>query len=679
MKYVVDLETVSTEDLGIMGAFNYARHPNTSISVFGFKRVGSKETYSVVNPQLKSKVNSKEDIDAFRQFLNEATILICHNAPFERVVMDNKLSCFVRSVGFASLRMKDVKFIDTLPLANTFRSPAKLMTACKYFKLSELKDATGNAVMKRVSRLKEVKPSKSKTTVNNIPATWVSYNEFFALAGKEVYAIMDEYCKQDVKATEQLFLHLSKLAKKDLGTFLPWIKKGLTLTEKMNDGINLDLDFLSKLTDHLDNHLAKASAFAQDQFGVKSLACRKKILEFLNGKGYKIQRLGKDDIRQAIENNPDKAELNKIMGQYVELNKASILKLKRATNEKTCFGTIVDMFKFSGAYTTGRWSSYGVQLHNLPKPSISFDRVMEIKKGAKTITPAELVSCIRAMFVPSEDKLFFIADLKNIELKVALHAAGYIDELHKLKEGHDLYIDMAEQITKKKVKKGDKERDIGKEVMLACQFGMWANLFKENLSVKYNLEITESEAVNAIKQYRKKYKNIVAQWDKYDKELKKAAFSGRPFRVQLATGRVLDYGKLSFIHARKYIEGAGAERYISSGQVKQDSKGMYIERREMRYYDGLFHRKIYGSLVFQNKTQGEARDILLMKMADIDEQGFKIAMSVHDECVIEVEKSAKLDDLNKIWDAAGGKDIERFFPNLPLSSDCVILDRYFSH
>ena len=65
--------------------------------------------------------------------------------------------------------------------------------------------------------------------------------------------------------------------------------------------------------------------------------------------------------------------------------------------------------------------------------------------------------------------------------------------------------------------------------------------------------------------------------------------------------------------------------------------------------------------------QGLSRDILATKMLELEKQGYKVIMHVHDEVVLEVEESVSIEDIKRIME-----EPISFLPNLKLKADTDI-------
>ena len=116
-KVVLDIETVSEVDLPKVGAYNYALHPSTRISIICWKDVDSEEIHRWINPMYGFKEEDDNRLyNLFEEVEQGKAKLICHNATFERRLLN----------AFCKTNLKPQHFIDTMVLSNIHRGPASL-------------------------------------------------------------------------------------------------------------------------------------------------------------------------------------------------------------------------------------------------------------------------------------------------------------------------------------------------------------------------------------------------------------------------------------------------------------------------------------------------------------------------------------------------------------------------
>ena len=115
-KVVLDIETVSAANLPKIGALNYALHSSTVISMICWKYTDEDKIYTWINRMYGERMNP--DIKKLLSDVeNGKTKLICHNATFERRLLNQ----------YFMYELKPHDFIDTMVLSNIHRGPASLL------------------------------------------------------------------------------------------------------------------------------------------------------------------------------------------------------------------------------------------------------------------------------------------------------------------------------------------------------------------------------------------------------------------------------------------------------------------------------------------------------------------------------------------------------------------------
>lgn len=676
MKVVVDIETISTVDLLKHDTVRYASHDSTKICVLSFKVVGEKEIHTLYLPSLAlidtTKPKYQRAVKKVKEvFTNENLTLIAHNYFFEKTLFIHQLHKFLKNwIDLEGVYPSCWNYICTMQWVMSHRKKGALDKAADVFNLKARKYSTGASLMKNICKGVKEKPKKLESTVNGISTQWIYVDGYWYKGGKEAYEKMIEYCEIDVLVTEQLYKKLkSKKVYGDLKPFSKYIKAGMELTKKMNEyGLRIDMDFLPKLSQAANNIIAECEKTSLKHFDGLSRNQRVKITKYLKSVGMDINGVGGVDVlaaKQSEANKKFKTEL-KALEKYNRLNKASFNKIQ-AIKDKQVEGKIHNFLTFAGAAETGRWSGRGVQPQNFPRPSGDY-KVKEIRdlinKNYKDkkwcIENVDVIeSALRTLVIPDFDnQTFFITDLSQIEARITLYECGYKDVVDKIAEGWDIYSDMATTIYKKKIKKGDWQRNVGKEAILGCGFGMSPPKFFKTLTERYGKNfISYKEAVKAVGNYRKKYKNIPRKWAEYDNLIKKHFKSKTPLKIQLKSGRWLNYGNIE----RKKVVKNGKTKY------------------QFTYNVSGSQRVIYGSLMFQQTVQATARDIMLIKMAEMADKGYDTKLTVHDEAVYQVDKCANLNKLARDWKESGAEVLEKQFKGLKIDSDCCLSDTYFSH
>ena len=625
-KVVLDIETVSTADLPKVGAYNYALHPSTKISIACWKYIDEDKIYTWVNRMYGERINP--NLVALLKDVEDGKVkLISHNATFERRVLNE----------FCGTDLEPKHFIDTMVLSNIHRGPASLLQSARFFGIEAAKDTEGAALMKKMCIMLPTPVDKKagKAVGYELEYGYVTDRQGTMLAfkySKEAVERLVKYCQQDVITTDQLYKKLTSQRIVDrLGDFADEVFTGAIMTATMNDdGINMDRFLLERINDQRVALTAQLNEYSNKHFGVKSGNQRKAITDYLKEQGVIVKGVGSQDIKDYVKANPE-CKWGPILTKYASLSKTSLRKAEKA-QKIMVKNRLYDQLHFCGASATGRWSSMGFQVQNLPRPSVSMEEALK--------PDGDPVSALRATLIPDTCEKFYVADLKQIELRMALWVSGYKELVDKMDKGHDLYTDFASSIFKVPMEEiKDTQRQIGKVCMLSLQYGGGPAKLQMICNQMPKINITLDQAKEYVKVYRTRFKQLVAFWKKYSLHPNKPVQSKV---VELCSTRQLYYGGI------------------------QNDK----------YFDGRFWNNMWGGVFFQHRIQAECRDLLLIKMNEMYRKGYKLRLTVHDEVVISVdEKSAATVDAD--WRIAGKALTDKYWPGLALDSDTSFNERYY--
>jgi DNA polymerase len=286
---------------------------------------------------------------------------------------------------------------------------------------------------------------------------------------------------------------------------------------------------------------------------------------------------------------------------------------------------------YAAALPTDRWQAalgQKINLQNLPRAP----------KGGR--------SPLRDAIEPPPGYKLGVIDLSQIEMRVALWLAGQHDALDALRNGVDLYADMASEIYGFPVDKDNQpnERFVGKVSCLSSQYGVGGLKFTRMLQVAARKEglvlADESEAfgLRCVQGYRRKMHRLPVAWRLCEDALVimaqggNATLFGMPIvngRLQMPDGMSMHYPNL---------------RYYTSPETGKS--GWVYDK-----YDGKTRRSkakwIYGGLFFENICQRIARGIMRDGILQL-RQHFWVVGSVHDEALYLVPETADLKAANQI-------------------------------
>lgn len=231
-----------------------------------------------------------------------------------------------------------------------------------------------------------------------------------------------------------------------------------------------------------------------------------------------------------------------------------VLKLRqsalRITGSKTAAaigrvdeGRLRDVHLYHGAHT-GRFTSRGVQIHNLPRPRKGVDAAAlcllhdagglsyEIIAAAAALAlcaPDDVLSgLVRPMLMAEPGRKLLVCDYAAVECRGLAWLAGEESLLDAFRRGEDVYCQMASRIYGRTITKADEvERQVGKIVVLGSGYGLSAakmGLYAAAQGIDLAAAGTTPEA--CVGAYRKTYTAIVALWRRLEDTMKRAVESG---------------------------------------------------------------------------------------------------------------------------------------------------------
>jgi DNA polymerase len=283
-----------------------------------------------------------------------------------------------------------------------------------------------------------------------------------------------------------------------------------------------------------------------------------------------------------------------------------------------------------------------VQPHNFPKGTVKDQEALwhTLKGQDRTQIGAEysgvmeaLSNGLRGTIIASAGKDLYVADYASIEARVVMWLAEEDEALDFFRTGGDIYLDMAAEIYNKECYSPSPERQVGKFAILGLGFQMGAPKFQGTCE-KFGVKIEEEFAVRVVEAYRGKYWRVKQMWTDQEDAALQAVRTKQPVQCgyvtwlreghflfcELPSGRRLAY-PYPEIRARETPWGA----------VKASLTFMGIDT-----YTRKWKRQVtYGGSLVENITQAVARDIMAEAMLRCEEQGYEVALTVHDEIVTE--------------------------------------------
>lgn len=290
-------------------------------------------------------------------------------------------------------------------------------------------------------------------------------------------------------------------------------------------------------------------------------------------------------------------------------------------------------YTFSGARVTGRFSSHGVQMHNLPRPDEGFDPEAARKAVVEgTVPQGELLrllrSLLRSLIIPREGRVLIWGDSAQIEARVIQWLASpYQDTplLGAFRRGDDPYVLCGNSI--------GAPRKVGKVAILACGFQGGVNAMAR-MCKAYGITLTESQMTTVVTKWRETNPQVVRFW----RDLEAAAMQAvlRPGSVhqvglvafyaaqdrlllRLPSGRMLTYWRPTIVETQY---GSAVE--VDNVSLQPKAGQNYWPRKQM-----------YGGLWAENVTQATAADVLRGALVRCENEGLFVVGHTHDEIIAE--------------------------------------------
>jgi DNA polymerase len=469
----IDFETFSAVNIKTSGVYNYMASPTIRPLFCWYQLGGEMKFWSAEDP-------CPDDIIAH---VTSGGLIYAHNAAFERLLWQKVLT---PRYGWPEVRLE--QFVCTAATAAAMSLPRDLAGLGAALGLETQKDKDGARLIRkfclpRKARKGEDPNALHTTKPNAAPDDW---QRFLA------------YGKRDVETEAAAVARMSALSKDDLARYYR--------SERINDrGIRIDVESAHaaiKLADKAKALLDREMLMATGGY-VSACSQVARLTQWVKDQGVAVDKLGKADIEELLEHDDLPANVRRAIEIRQEAAKTSVAKLKSFLDRAGTDGRIRGAFLFRAA-GTGRYSSTGAQLHNLPRPRKEFSDAhlnqstlfnvirsaapdaLRFFYGDKLGRPLHLLSdAIRGFIWAAPNHDLLVADYSGIEGAIA---AWFSDESWKLAALRELITDptlpdlyrrtaagiygtTTDEITKK-----DGRRQVGKvaELSLGYQGGVGA-------------------------------------------------------------------------------------------------------------------------------------------------------------------------------------------------------------
>lgn len=641
-------------------------------------------------------------VDLMKHLLDfDKNISICaHNSHFDRTVLSRSQTDLRNSLAWQASQQPN-RWRDTMVKALSHSLPGSLGDLSDILKLGtdKAKDKEGKQLIHLFCKPRPKNSKIHRATRETHPAEWAKFVE---------------YARLDIEAMRDIDLKLPN-----------WNYQGRELDlwhldQSINDrGVAIDMELVHSSIAAVQLAQQGLAKRTQDltEGNVQAATQRDALLQhLLKTFGIILPNMQKSTLERCIEDDNLPAPLRELLAIRLQACTTSTAKYKTLAQATSIDGRLRGTLQFNGASRTGRWAGRKFQPQNLPRPALSNDTI-DLGIDALKAGCADLIfdnvmeltsSAIRGCIIAPQGKKLVVSDLSNIEGRAQAWLAGENWKLKAFRDydagtGHDLYkLAYAKSFGIKPEQVTKDQRQVGKvqELALGYEGGVGAFL---TFAAAYgiNLEQMAEHALPSInshilqdardslawtiknkrstfglskdawlvcesfkRAWRQAHPNISTMW----KELSIAVFNaitvpdaifnchalkvqkhGAWLRIRLPSGRFLCY----------------PSPRLEDGKITYMGINQYSRKWE--------RLQTYGGKLFENINQAVARDVLTHNMPLIEQAGYRIVLTVHDEVICEAPDSPEfnhehLSDLlsnNPPWAtdmplAAGGFESYRY-------------------
>ena len=579
--------------------------------------------------------------------LRDPDVILCaHNSNFDRTV----LGTVVPEV------KSPVRWRDSMICAFALSLPGALFDLCQLCRLpaDKAKDADGKRLVRLFCR-----PAADgrRITRNDRPEDWARFLN---------------YCRLDVEAMRAVVHALPRDLLPSPSVWAEW-----HIDQRINDrGMCIDRKLVS----------AAASAAASAKLDADQLVCRltggevrsvgelEKMIKYaLTSLGYTLPDMQRSTLENRLNDPALPDAVRELISARLSASKASVKKYDALALCTSSDGRLRGCLQFMGAVRTGRWTGKLFQPQNLPRGSMSPAEVDEgitaLKWGIALYLYDDVMTlvsnCLRGAICAPTGRKLCVADLSNIEGRVLAWLAGESWKLDAFREfdagkGPDLYkvaYSRAFGVSPDAVTK--KQRQIGKVMELAMgyqggvgAFANFAGLYHVDLDdmafhvrgscdpnlwgagkidhvrrVAMGLSIDAWEACDVIKTlWRRAHPAICKFWRDIDNAVRLVLSGAVP------SARA---GRVTFKKSSGYLVAllpSGRPICYPCARMTGGVFEYYGQIQASRRWDWI---RTYSGKICENLTQATARDVLASCLSSVEDHGYKIVLSVHDELITE--------------------------------------------
>lgn len=465
-----DTETFSRVPLKKHGGRRYAEDPSTEVLLFPFaidppqEEVGGNVWWSpdFGNPvktwDLTTGAPCPPDL---KHALEHPDLYnwVFHNLPFDRAVL--------RFVMGITLPLE--LCYDTAAQARSLALPPELaaLGAALRFSEEDAKLAEGKALINRFCKPAPKNHKADRYDATTHPDLWerfVRYSEVDVHAMRRAAKVM----------SRRNYLNPRE---RDL-----WL-----LTERMNErGLPLDVEGITRIVEEVDDYKLRVMEELKEITGLDNPNSPPQLKGWMAEHGVVVPNMKKTTLEALLESSRIPQEVHNAVYRRLSVGRTPITKLE-ALLARQVDGRLHDALLYCGASRTGRYSSRGINMQNIPRGSLNpagVDECYELVRapGLLPMLYGDVIdagaSMIRGAIVAPPGHKIVASDLSAIESRVLAFLAGEEWKLQAFRdidnpaiETADIYCRVyAQAFSVDEMTVSSSSRQQGKVIELACGF-----------------------------------------------------------------------------------------------------------------------------------------------------------------------------------------------------------------
>ena len=682
-----DWETQSEADLPVCGTLRYALDPTTRPLLNSWAvddgpvKLWCPDISAELVPEVWTYVRSRMDVvqncpvDFLTHCAKPDGYVVAFNTGFDRAIWQQ-----VATPDFGFPRIEIEQTLDCMSQALASNLPGSLEWAGRMLGLGQ-KTVGGKAIMQRFARRQEPLPG-APTDIDALVAKGMSRVKAIESA-INAWAIYLDYSVQDTDLLRAVWNCTRPLDGAEWTEY--WV------SERINDrGMLADLDVCAGAVQYREEEAEHVAAECARLTGgaITGPTLTKQINEWVferlpadlaetmikardEASGAVTRLTGAKDVMTRllediqVSEAPPEDDVIEMLELLQFGRSSSAVKFEKILNQEVD-GRLAGSYVFNGAGQTGRYSSRGVQVHNLPRDHLKNE--LDVLDMVAARAPIEdlrkigpvssvLAKLIRPTFIAPEGKLLVWGDWSAIEARVNPWLAGSRDAEEAVlrpfrlsdadkQANPDVYVLNAEAIFHtpasviwERYNNGDKEakgmRQAGKVAVLALGFLGSVGALKA-MARGYGMRLSNEEAKAIVDGWRDRNRWARRFGDKCEE----AAFHAMRSPLTVFPAGRLKYQFVPDLMGGTLVCFLPDMRpivYPKASIRKVEKFGKDVDA--ITYLNGMGYRALWNGLMVENGTQATAASILRQTLVrlETEEAEAEIVGHTHDEVIGEVE------------------------------------------